>query len=69
MKKKSTHIIILFLAFLLALGYGTGYLGQKLKEDGSFSFFQRKTLQDSEKKVKSILPLWQSVAKYLLPRN
>jgi hypothetical protein len=69
MKKKSPHIIILFLAFLLALGFGTGYLGQKLQDEGSFGFFQRKALQDSEKKVKSILPLWQSVAKYLLPRN
>ena len=44
MKKKSPHIIILFLAFLLALGYGTGYLGQKLQEEGSFGFFQKKKL-------------------------
>jgi hypothetical protein len=69
MKKKSPHIIILFLAFLLALGYGTGYLGQKLQEEGSFGFFQKKSIERSEKQVRSLMPLWQSVAKYLLPRN
>lgn len=69
MKKKSPHIIILFLALLLALGFGTGYLGQKLQEEGSFSFFHKKAIESSEKQVRSLMPLWQSVAKYLLPRN
>lgn len=69
MKKKSPHIIILFLAFLLALGFGTGYLGQKIQDEGSFGFFQQKGLQSSENQVRSLMPLWQSVAKFLIPRN
>jgi hypothetical protein len=70
MKRKSIYFFISLVLLSSIIGYVSFFSGILVTPRSPISFFHQKSGDESEKQVKSITPLlWQSLSKYLLPKN
>ncbi len=70
MKRKSVYFFISLMLVSSIIGYVALFSLMQANSRSPISFFHQKSGDESEKQVKSITPLlWQSLSKYLLPKN